>query len=39
VEEAQVAAGGVGRRRRARGAVVEEADASLPGDLEETGVA
>ena len=37
MKEAQAAAGGVGRRHRPRGAVVKEAGASLPGDLEETG--
>ena len=39
MEEAQVTTGGVGRRHRPRGAVVEEAGASLPGGMEETGVA
>jgi hypothetical protein len=39
VEDAQGAANGVGRRHKPRGAVVEEAGASLLGGLEETGVA
>jgi hypothetical protein len=34
VEEAPDAADGVGRRHRARGAVVKEAGTSLPGELE-----
>jgi len=39
LEEVQAAASGVGRRHRSRGAVVEEAGASLPGGLEEMGAA
>jgi hypothetical protein len=39
VKEAQAATGGVGRRHRPCGAIVEKAGASLPGDLEETGTA
>jgi hypothetical protein len=39
VEEAQAAAGCVRRRHRPRGAIVEEAGASLPDGLEEMGTA
>jgi hypothetical protein len=36
VEQAQAATSDVGRKHRARGAVVEEARKSLPSGLEET---
>jgi enamine deaminase RidA (YjgF/YER057c/UK114 family) len=37
MKEAQGTAGDVGKRHRPRGAVVEEAEASFPDSLEETG--
>ena len=39
IEEAQAAAGGVGRRHRPRGAIVEEVGESLPCGLEEADAA